>query len=55
MLQIFRNGFDSRLELIAFDVRTVGCTIILPLSIFVMRTHFFDEILDADYEFDIVF
>ena len=31
----------------------LGCSIISPLSIFVMRTHFSDGILDADYEFDI--
>ena len=32
---------------------TVGCSIISPLLIFVMRIHFSDGNLDADYEFDI--
>ena len=33
----------------------LGCSIVLPFSIFVMRTKFSDRILDADYEFDIIF
>ena len=33
----------------------LGCFIISPLSSFLTITHFCDGILDADYEFDIIF
>ena len=37
------------------DVFSLGCFIISPLPNFVMRSHFSDWILDADFEFNIIF